>query len=324
MAGLEEHAGGFSATILDAVQRVYPNDLRHRMDGPDDRPTPTEVHPAFFGCYDWHSAVEMHWALARLLRGHPDQVHPDTRPVLDRHLTHDRLAVEAAYFVGRPGFSRPYGWGWVFTLAADLRDWDDADARRWADAMAPLTSTLSSLLQAWLPNVHYPVRHSVHPNSAFALARTWRFAEHDEPLRVAIVDAAERWFAHDRDYPAAWEPSSADFLSGALTEAELMSMVLPPHEFASWWHGFLPSIPDSLTTPATVTDTTDGQLAHLHGLNLSRAHAFRTISTSLGGVGEYDRIADDHLAASIGAVSGDDYMVEHWLAAYAVLALTGG
>lgn len=324
MTSVEQHAAGFSRTIVDAIQREYPNDLRHRMDGADDRPTPTEAHPAFFGCYDWHSAVEMHWALVRLLRRAPDAVATEARTVLDRHLTVAKLQVEADYFVDRPGFSRPYGWGWVFTLAADLDEWVDPDAARWAAAIEPLTTRLSSLLRAWLPKVQFPVRHGVHPNSAFALARAWRFTERDEPLRTAIVDAAQRWFADDRDYPAAWEPSGADFLSGALTEAELMSMVLPPHEFANWWRDFLPVIPTSLRTPATVTDSSDGQLAHLHGLNLFRAHAFRTVSTALGGVPDYDRLADDHVAASIDAVSGDDYMVEHWLAAYAVLALTGG
>ena len=324
MTSIEEFAAGYSRTILDAIDRAYPNDLRHRMDRDDDRPTPIEVHPAFFGCYDWHSAVEMHWALVRLLRCAPPQVSPDARLTLDRHLSAANLQREAAYFVDRPAFSRPYGWGWVFTLAADLDDWDDPDADRWAEHSEPLTSRLSSLLQVWLPKVDFPVRHGVHPNSAFALARTWRFAERDGALRESITNAARRWFADDRDYPAAWEPSGADFLSGALTEAELMSMVLPPHEFANWWHDFLPAIPTSLRTPATVTDSTDGQLAHLHGLNLYRAHALRTISTTLGGVPDYDRLADDHLAVSIGAVSGDDYMIEHWLAAFAVLALTGG
>lgn len=324
MATLDQLAGGFSSTVVSAIEREYPNEIRHRMDGPDDRPTPTQVHPAFFGCYDWHSAVEMHWALVRLLRHSPDQVGEDARAVLDRHLSAPNLRVEADYVEARPSFGRPYGWGWVFTLAADLREWNDPDAERWADHIEPLTARLSSLLQAWLPKGQFPVRHGVHPNSAFALARNWRFAEHDDALRAVIVDAATRWFADDRDYPAAWEPSGADFLSGALTEAELMSLVLPPHEFANWWHDFLPAIPTSLRTPATVTDSSDGQLAHLHGLNLYRAHAFRTISMALGGVPDYDRLADDHLAASIDAVSGDDYMVEHWLAAFAVLALTGG
>ena len=324
MADLEQFAAGFSRTIVDAIQREYPNDLRHRMDGPDDAPAPSVVHPAFFGCYDWHSAVEMHWALVRVLRHAPDEVASDARDVLERHLTAENLRVEADYLEHRPSFGRPYGWGWVFTLAADVRDWNDSDADRWVDHLRPLTTRLSTLLLAWLPKAQFPVRHGVHPNSAFALARTWRWSERDDALRAAIVDAAQRWFADDGDYPAAWEPSGADFLSGALTEAELMSLVLSPHEFANWWHDFLPVIPTSLRTPAVVTDSSDGQLAHLHGLNLYRAHAFRTISRALGGVPDYERLADDHVAASIGAVSGDDYMVGHWLAAYAVLAITGG
>ena len=323
MQAIDVLAARWSATIMEAIQREYPNDLRHRMDHPDDRPTPREVHPAFFGCYDWHSAVEMHWALVRLLRVAPKRVAPDARDVLDRHLTADHLRTEADYFDARPSFSRPYGWGWVFTLAADLDEWDDPDARRWAGHIEPLASKLSSLLQAWLPKVEYPVRHGVHPNSAFALARAWRYAERDDALADAIATATQRWFGDDRDYPASWEPSGADFLSGALTEAELMSKVLAPHEFANWWHEFLPEIPDALRIPAAVTDTTDGQLAPLHGLNLYRAHAFRSLSTTLGGVADYDAFAEVHLDASLEAVSGEDYMVEHWLAAFAVLALTG-
>ena len=323
MADLDRLAGGFSATIIDAIERVYPNDLRHRLDDADDRPTPDQVHPAFFGCYDWHSAVEMHWALVRLHRHAPGEVAGAARTVLGRHLSADNLRVEADYFDSHPSFSRPYGWGWALALAADLGAWDDPDAARWAGHIEPLATRLASLLQAWLPKVQFPVRHGVHPNSAFALARCWRYAQRDGALAAVIVDAARRWFVDDRDYPAAWEPSGADFLSGALTEAELMSMVLPPHEFANWWHDFLPAIPASLRTPVTVTDTSDGQLAHLHGLNLYRAHAFATLSVALGGVPDYDQLAEAHLAASLGAVSGDDYMVEHWLAAFAVLALTG-
>jgi hypothetical protein len=321
---LEPVAANFSATILDAIQREYPNDLRHRMDGPDDRPTPREAHPAFYGCYDWHSAVEMHWALARLLRHRPDQVPADARAVLDAHFTHEALTAEAAYLEARPAFSRPYGWGWVFTLTEELASWPDTDAQRWARSMTLPAEVLSDGLRRWLPLVDYPVRIGMHPNSAFALARAWRWSARVESLRDAIADAAHRWFMDDRDYPAAWEPSGADFLSPALTEAELMSMVLPDGEFAPWFERFLPTVPGSLLEPVSVSDTSDGQIAHLHGLNLHRAHGFRVVSAALGGRPELDAAAARHLEASLDRVCGDDYMVEHWLAAYAVLALTGG
>jgi hypothetical protein len=320
---LDPVAGTFAATVLAALQREYPNEIRHRMDHADDHPRPHEIHPAFFGCYDWHSAVHMHWALVRLARHCPDLVPPNTRDVLDDHLSAESLAVEAAYFETHPSFSRPYGWGWVFTLATETAEWNDPQAQRWATHLAPLTTILSVNLQRWLVNADHPLRNGAHTNSAFSLARTWRWSADDPPLRAAIVDAATRWFADDRDYPARWEPDGADFLSPTLTEIELMSMVLDPIDFERWYAGFLPEIPDSLLTPVRVTDTSDGQIAHLHGLNLSRAHGLRTLSTALGGNDLLERAATAHLAASIDRVSGDDYMVEHWLASYAILALTG-
>jgi hypothetical protein len=321
---LDPVAETFAATIIAAIQQEYPNDLRHRMDHADDRPVPREVHPAFYGCYDWHSAVEMHWALARLARHCPDLVPSAALDVLDAHLSADSLAIEAAYFETRPNFSRPYGWGWVFTLAADTAEWSDPQAQRWTANLAPLTSALSAGLQRWLANADHPLRNGAHTNSAFALARTWRWSQRDPALQAAIVDAATRWFADDHDYPARWEPSGADFLSPTLTEIELMSMVLDPPEFERWFASFLPEIPDSLLTPVRVTDAGDGQIAHLHGLNLHRAHGLRTLSAMLSGHDALDHAAEAHLRASIDRVSGDDYMVEHWLAAYAVLALTGG
>ena len=323
---LDSVAEAFSATIVNAIRQEYPNDLRHRMDGPTEMPTPRQVHPAFYGCYDWHSAVEMHWALVRLLRNCPQIVTADARTALVDHLTTEALATEAAYFHNHRGFSRPYGWGWVFTLAADVHEWTgDADAQQWAGAIEPLTQVLSDLLQRWLAVADYPLRNGMHTTSAFGLARSWRWATtHDAALRAAIPTAALRWFADDTDYPASWEPDGADFLSASLTESELMSLVLAPDQFAAWFERFLPVVPDNLLTPVAVKDTSDGQIAHLHGLNLHRAHGLRVVSAALGGRDELDRAANRHLDASLDRVCGDDYMVEHWLAAYAVLALTGG
>jgi hypothetical protein len=326
-------ANSYAHTILDAVQREYPNDLRHRMDGPDDRPTPRQIHPSFYGCLDWHSAVEMHWALVRLLRLVPDRVPSDpVRQVLDEHLSASALLSEAAYFETHPGFKRPYGWGWVLTLAAELADWDDADARRWSANLEPLTCRIVALYGEWLPKAVHPTRDGMHTNSAFGLARAVAWSRRDRRLHDGIVDAAMRWYGQDTDYPASWEPSGADFLSPGLAEAELMSMVLDADRFVPWFDAFLPAIADrrpaTLFQPLAVVDTSDGQFAHLHGLNLFRAHAFRTIAAALPAADPRVRVlsqsAVDHIAASIDRVCGDDYMVEHWLAAYAVLALTSG
>lgn len=320
---LDQLAMPFVRSIVDAVQREYPNSTGHRMTGPDDRPTPREIHPSFYGCFDWHSAVHMHWSLVRLVRTYGDaltlELADEARAVLARHFASDALAREAEYFVGRPTFERPYGWGWTLTLAAELADWDEAS--EWSEAMRPLASTLAASFCSFLPKAEFPTRFGMHPNSAFALTRAWPWTEHDPALRTAIVEAATRWFADDRDYPAAWEPNGADFLSGALTEAELMSLVLPAADFPSWFDRFLPEVPRSLLEPVGVTDASDGQLAHLHGFNLSRAHGLRVVAKALGGRDDLTSAAERLVEASIDHVVGDDWMVEHWLASFAILAL---
>jgi hypothetical protein len=329
-------ADGYEATILRAVQQEYPNYLAHPMTSPHDRPRPRELHPAFYGCYDWHSCVEMHWALVRLLRLAPDALPGrDVRAVLDDHLTADALATEAAYFVARPGFERPYGWGWALMLAHELAAWDDPDARRWAANIGPLADTIAGLFLAWLARATYPSRDGAHGNSAFGLVRALPLAsaradDGDPSLLAAISQAAQRWYGDDRDYPAGWEPGGSDFLSPALTEAELMSEVLQPAAFADWLDRFLPGLasrhPPSLFEPAIVSDPTDGQIVHLHGLNLYRAYAYQQLTRVLPDADPRGPVLRDagrrHAEASLPAVRGGDYMAEHWLACYAVLLLT--
>jgi hypothetical protein len=331
-AALSERAADWAAVALANIRREYPNDLRHTMTGPDDRPVPRAVHPAFYGSFDWHSCVEMHWMLVRLLRVAPAAVPAaEIRSALDAGLTPAALATEAAYFAERRYWSRPYGWGWALTLAHEIAGLDDPQARRWSAAIRPLGEVLATRFADWLPTAAFPVRHGVHTNSAFGLSRALPYARAFRPaLADAIGVAARRWFGADVDYPGQYEPSGADFLSPALTEAELMLQVLAPAEFAGWLDRFLPDLaagePAALFTPVEVADPTDGQLAHLHGLNLSRAWCWRRLAETLP--------ADDprlpvvtaavrrHADASLGQAAGSDYMVEHWLAAYAVLLLT--
>jgi hypothetical protein len=335
-AMLQSHARSFAEVILASVRREYPNDLRHPMTGPEDRPLPHEVHPSFYGCYDWHSAVEMHWALVRLLRAVAEHL-PEAavRATLDDHLASEPLALEAAYFETHPGFKRPYGWGWALTLVHETATWDDPDARRWAANLAPLAEILTRRYLEWLPKATYPVRDGVHGNSAFGLSRAVPFAAEraragDPALLTAVTDAAQRWYGDDEDYPGGWEPSGSDFLSPALVEAELMASLMEPARFTAWLDGFLPGIaaeePAALFTPAVVSDTSDGQIAHLHGLNLSRAFCWNRLAQALP---DGDRripvvraAARRHADASLAQVTGGDYMVEHWLACYAVLLLT--
>jgi hypothetical protein len=327
----------YAEAIVDAVRREYPNAPRHVMTGPDDTPTPRSAHPAFYGCFDWHSAVEMHWALVRLLRTVPGAVDEVmARAVLDEHLTRDAGRSEAEYLAAHPGWERPYGWAWALTLLAELEDWsDDRDAARWAAALQPVGEVVASGFVRWLPRLTYAERVGMHSNTAFALTRSWPYAVRragagDPVLRDEIVRTVERLFLADRNYPAAWEPAGADFLSGALTEAELIVTVRPGDLFGEWLTAFLPGLaaerPASLFTPAVVADPTDGQGAHLYGLNLYRAHAFGALAARLPPDDERVPILlsarAQHAAAALPAVVGGDWMAEHWLAAYAVLLLS--
>jgi hypothetical protein len=270
----------------------------------------------------------MFWVLARLLALVPDAVRQDeVRARLDKHLTDEKLRVEADFLRAQPLFERPYGWGWALALAHELGGLET----RWRADFQPLADIVATSLTAWLPRLTYPVRAGVHSNTAFALSRALPYARASAPaLEAAIAEAAERWFAGDEDYPGGWEPSGADFLSPALCEAELMASLLGPDDFGAWLRRFLPGIADgrpaALFTPAVVSDSTDGHIAHLHGLNLSRAWCWRRLSESLPPqdprVVPMSAAARRHADAALPMVTGSHYAVEHWLAAYAVLFLS--
>lgn len=303
---------------------------------PGRYPTHREAHPVFFGSFDWHSCVEMYWVALRILRHVPEITNAHLAiDTLDQLITPHGMATEQAFFLDPDlgSFERPYGWGWYLMLAAETH-LPGSPGQRWAPLLDPLASTLEHRLLDWLPKLTYPQRTGLHPNTAFALelSRPWamlRAAQGDSRLQDAIEIAALRFFLHDVDYPAHYEPSGADFLSPALTEAVLMSRVLDATEFRPWLEAFLPRLPEeprALLRPAIVSDPTDGQLAHLHGLNLSRAWAWMVLSGHL----EADdprretivASAERHAATSLGLVVGSHYALEHWLAAYAMLLLT--
>ncbi|HUC60205.1 MAG TPA: DUF2891 domain-containing protein [Streptosporangiaceae bacterium] len=335
---LKQNAASYVRVAIENIGREFPVGLFHTMTGPDDLPRrPREINPVFYGSYDWHSCVEMHWLLVRLLRTAKDLVPVgEIVETLDRQFDPVALLKEAEYIGGPDGRrERPYGWGWALTLVHEVAQLESEPAARWSKALMPLADALNDQFLNWLPKATYPVRHGVHGNSAFGLGRALpyaraRSAAGDARLATAITGAVARWFGSDRDCPAGWEPSGSDFLSPALVEAELMTLLLPRDQFADWLHDFLPGIaerrPEAIFRAAVVSDSSDGQIAHLHGLNASRAWCWRRIAESLQEGDERIPVArqaaEIHADASLPHVLGDDYAVEHWLAAYAVLLLT--
>jgi hypothetical protein len=324
----EEQAAHFARTALGHVEREYPNKLDHVLDGFEDALAPRALHPVFYGSFDWHSCVHGYWMLARLLARFPAMGPADEiRALFDRQLTTDKLGAELSY-LGRPssrGFERPYGWAWLLKLAAELKRFENP----WAIAVAPLAEAFAGRFTGFLPRATYPIRTGTHFNSAFALAlaRDYAVASRDDALLGLLWEKAVDWYGQDRDCQA-WEPGGDEFLSPALMEAECMRRLLPAAQWLDWFDGFLPGLgqgrPATLFRLATVSDRTDGKIAHLDGLNLSRAWCGRNLASALP-AGDPRRAAleaaaEAHLAASLPHVAGD-YMGEHWLASFAVLAL---
>ncbi len=331
-----ERASAFARLALKGLDREYPNKLDHVMADPDDVRPPRNLHPAFFGCYDWHSSVHGHWMLARLLRKVPDLPEaPEIRRIFHAHLTAENFKVEADYFArkGAAPFERPYGWAWLLKLAQELHGWDDPDARAWAENLRPLANVVALRYIEFFPKQTYPIRTGVHPNTAFGLAFAHDYAQAtgDDRLRALVESRARDYFAHDHDAPARWEPSGADFFSPSMVEADLMRRVLPPGEFQAWFSAFLPgaskSEPKELFQPATVTDRADPQLVHLDGLNLSRAWAMAGVANALPPddptLPALRESSARHAEAGLAHVASGDYAGEHWLASFAVYLLSG-
>ena len=319
-------------TALANVVTEYPYKLDQLLAGTEDLATPRALHPVFWGSYDWHSCVHMHWTLVRLLRRFPDhELAGATRAHLQARLTPQAIAGELAT-LRRPHqqtFERPYGWGWLLKLAAELEllAQEQSKTSAWRDAVRPLAGEFAERFLAYLPRADYPSRGGAHVNTAFALllALAWCDAVQHRALRQAIAERANRWFGRDRRYPAAYEPSGEDFLSAGLVEAALMLRVVDGCSFADWWALFLPT-DDALAAwlvPVAVSDPADARIVHLHGVNLSRAWCWSLLYPELEPKlrDPVKRAIAAHLAASLPAATGGDYVGTHWLASFALLAL---
>jgi hypothetical protein len=325
-------ASRFAGIALGHVTREYPNKLDHVLAGPADLKSPRALHPVFYGSFDWHSCVHSYWLLASLYRLCPEL--PEAKDIRARFasaFTKKHIARECAYLEHEKGalFERPYGWGWLLMLQAELIRHTTPEGRAWSSALRPLSQLFIERFRSYLPKATYPNRAGVHGNSAFALALSLEYAATaaDTALADLLRKTARRWFTKDADCRA-WEPSGEDFLSPALMEAECMRRVLAPRAFRRWFPRFLPRLeshePAALFAPARVSDRTDGRIVHLDGLNLSRAWCWRAIAAALSPDDPLRaiamRAAARHFSASAGFLTGH-YMGEHWLASFALLAL---
>ena len=325
----------FAKLALACVAKEYPNKISHVLNNDTDVAPPRKLTPAFYGCYDWHSSVHGHWLLVRLLRTFPDAWFAGAaREALRKSLTAENLKQEAAYIrgEGRASFERPYGLAWLLQLCAELREWDNDQARQMAANLHPLEQAAVDRLKTWLPKLSHPVRIGEHDQTAFGLGLILDYARStkNDSLARLVDDSARKFFLSDKNCPLDYEPSGEDFLSPCLAEADVMRRVLPPEEFAKWLKDFLPQIPTKATRdwlPITVSpDPSDPKLAHLDGLNLSRAWMLEGIASSLPANdprrAAIQAAADEHRRAGLAAVTGAHYEGGHWLGSFAVYLTT--
>jgi hypothetical protein len=325
----------FAKLALACVGKEYPNKISHVLNSDADVAPPRKLTPAFYGCYDWHSSVHGHWLLVRLIRTFPNAPFAaPARDALRKSLTAENLKQEAAYLrgAGRASFERPYGLAWLLQLCAELREWDDAQAREISGNLHPLEEAAVDRLKTWLPKLSHPVRIGEHDQTAFGLGLMLDYARvtRNEAFAKLVTNSARKFFLTDKDCPLAYEPSGEDFLSSSLGEADVMRRVLSPAEFARWLREFMPQIPSTRNAdwlPVTVSpDRSDPKLAHPDGLNLSRAWMLEGIISALP-VDDPRRLAlaaaaDAHRGAGLAAVTGEHYEGGHWLGSFAVYLTT--
>ena len=328
-------ADAWAKMVLKNVDVEFPNKMSLVYVDASQVKTPKQNFPAFYGCFDWHSSVHGHWVLARLLRSMPDLSEaPQIRATLNAHLSKRNLEREAEFFnrEEHKSFERMYGWAWLMRLTMELDGWDDPDARKWRENLRPLEVVLQKRLVAYLPLLSYPIRVGQHTDTGFALAQLLDYAQAlDQPELAALVTkTAKAFYANDKNYPVNYEPSGHDFFSSCWNEADLMRRLLPSREFASWLEDFVPNAKTQLTDgtiqPVVVTDVNDGKLVHLAGLNLNRAWCLRAVADALPTGHELKepltKSARQHLTAGVDYVNSGHYEGDHWLATFALYAIT--
>ena len=331
-----ELAERFSALALTCVHQEFPNKISRTTDSAEAIGRPKDIFPAFYGCFDWHSSVHGHWLLVRLLRVGPEEAAWKEAAIekLNQSFSPENLAGEVANFSrpARGSWERPYGLAWYLQLTAELREWDDPQAKEWLAILEPLEADIVTSLKEWLPKLVYPIRLGTHNQSAFAfgLMLDWARVAGDDEFEALIVERSKRFHMGDVNCPLAYEPSGEDFLSPCLMEADLMRRILPTDEFSAWLADFLPQIPadgsGDWLAPGIVEDASDGKLVHLDGVNSSRAWNLYNIARALpeGDKREAALVAaaEIHAEAGVAAVSAEHYSGSHWLASFATYLMT--
>ena len=325
-----ESASRFARLALDCIHREYPNKLNQVLNDASQLLPPKQLHPAFFGCFDWHSSVHGHWMLTKIVKQFPEL--PERQQIFDgisKSLTVENIAAEIEYFgTESASWERTYGWAWLLQFATELEKWDNPTAQQWATTLEPLARLIRDRYIEFLPRQEYAIRTGVHPNTAFGLSFALDYARTvaDDDLEKSIVSATKRYYANDKDCPLSWEPSGEDFLSPCFEEAALMARVLQGAEFEAWLAAFLPGLyePGALL-PANVSDRSDPKIVHLDGLNLSRAWNLYVIANAIDDgqrATQLRAVATNHLNATTPHVTSEHYEGSHWLGSFAIYAMT--
>ena len=330
-----ETANHLSKLAYNCISREYPNKLSHVMNDSTDVLGPEILHPAFYGCFDWHSSVHGHWMLVKLLRNFPDlELRNDIIDAIDKNITKENIAKEVEYLnqSGRKSFERTYGWAWLLKLAEELYSWNDQQGNKWLENLQPLADAIANRYIEFLPKQTYPIRRGVHSNTAFGMsfALDWAHTSGNRELEKVLIERSIAYYINDINAPASWEPDGDDFLSPSLQECDLMRRVLNQENFTKWFDNYLPGItnsePQNLLEPAIVGDRSDPKIVHLDGLNLSRAWCMFSIANALPDDHPAKEIlfaaGKKHSSDALSNITTGNYEGEHWLASFAVYMLT--
>ena len=323
-----EQANRLLQLPIHCVNTEYPNKLNQTIGGDEDLKSPKELHPTFYGCFDWHSSVHGHWSLVSLLKKFPNLKDASkTKEILLTSISKENIEKEIAYFNKKynKSYERTYGWAWLLKLAEELHTWNDPIAKELEQNLQPLTDLMVQKYIEFLPRLKYPIRVGEHSNTAFGLAFAWDYVNTigDKKILKIINNSAKNYFMNDKNCPISWEPSGFDFLSACLQEAAIMKRVLPKNEFKNWLSEFLPKLKDKdfKLVVGEVSDRTDGKLVHLDGVNFSRAWCLNKIANDLPEYNHLKNVANKHINYSLPNVVGDNYEGGHWLGSFAIYAL---